>query len=899
MTRILRKGAFLKSSFRQNAETSTLQACAPQNWLFVARKKLNPKGGLRASHWKAMIQDLRFALRQLIKAPGFTAIAVLTLALAIGVNSAIFAIINGAVLRPVVPLRPAEVVSVFTARQNVGRDFRQFSHTEYRELRENGGDVFADVAALEFAVAGLGRDEGMRRSFVFLTSENFFALTGVQPALGRFYNAEEARPNANLPVVVASYTLWQRMGGRADFVGTDLQINGQAYTVIGVTPKGFSGVSALIAPDLWLPLGMHSQLGSAFSDTEDMHDLAHPKNYALNVMARLRPGLTIDSAKARLPMLAQRLNAILPADADMRELLLQPPSRFSISTSPDDDGPVTLIGTLLMAMSGAVLLIASLNLANMLLARGTARTKEIALRLALGASRWRIVRQLLCEGLLLAVAGGLAGLMLSIWCNDLLLRSFSTLLGSLNFSFVLDLHPDAIVLAVTFVFCLFATLLFSLGPALKATRADLVNDLKQQVGEPACTGRLSRFFAPRHILVMAQIALSLMLLFSAGLFLRGALAASGLDPGFDPSGDLITEMDFSLIKKEPADAKRIMFAAVQLARELPGVSAAAIGSMLPYGNFTNSRRIMSAREALPTDPKAPDTGAGALFTSITPGYFDAIGVRILRGRDFTQSEAENKDGPPVGIIDDEMAKKLFPDIDPIGQHIRYTQPPRDGSPNDLEIVGVVNSHRHDVQSDTLNRRLFVPLAQNYDSNIYLHVRLATKDRRAVVALIPTLRRTLRALDPDLPILGMTPFRDLMERSIGLWIVRLGAVMFGVFGGIALLLAVVGVYGVKAYAVVRRTREIGIRMALGAQRGDVFKLIMKQGALQTAFALALGVLISLGAGRVLAQMLYKVSPADPLALIIAATLLGAAALLACFFPARRATQVSPMTALRTE
>ena len=847
-----------------------------------------------------MIQDLKFAFRQLMKAPGFTAIAVLTLALAIGVNSAIFAIINGAVLRPMVPLRPAEVVSVFTAREGVNRDYRSFSHAEYRDMRENGAEIFSDVAAVEFAVAGIGRDESMRRSFAFLTSENFFSLMGVQPAVGRFYNAEESRPNANQPVVVTSYAFWKRQGGRADFVGTDLQINGQAYTVIGVTPKGFSGISALIAPDIWLPLGVHSQLGSAFADSEDMHDLAQPKNYALNLMARLRSGLTIDQARTRLPMLSQRLNAMQPPDAEgRREVQIRKPSRFSISTSPEDDGPITLVGTLLTAMAGAVLLIASLNLANMLLARGTARAKEIALRLALGASRWRIVRQLLCEGLLLAIAGGFAGLVVSIWCNDLLLRSFGSLLGSVNFSFVLDLHPDAAVLAVTFIFCVLATLLFSLGPALKATRADLVNDLKQQVGEPAQAGRLGRFFAPRHILVMAQIALSLMLLFSAGLFFRGALAASGLNPGFDPAGDLVTEIDFSLIKKDPADARRLMFAALERARQLPGVRSAGVSTMMPYGNFTNSRRIMPAGAAIPTDPKAPDPGAGALFTAITPGYFDAIGVHILRGRDFTQSETETKEGPRVAIIDDEMAKKIFPNGDAVGQHVRFTQPPRDGSPNDLLVVGVVNSHRHDVQSDSLNRRLFVPLAQGYSGDMFLNVRLARRDRAAVIGLIPTLRQTLRALDPDLPVLSMMPFTDLMEKSVGLWIVRLGAILFGVFGGIALLLAVVGVYGVKAYAVARRTREIGIRMALGAHRGDVFKLIMKQGALQTAFALGLGLLISLGAGRVLAQMLYKVSPADPLALIVASTLLGAAALLACFFPARRATRVSPMTALRTE
>ena len=846
-----------------------------------------------------MIQDFKFALRHLLKAPGFTAVAVLTLALAIGVNSAIFALINGVILRPMVPLRPQEVVNVFNCRQNANHDYRQFSHTEFRELRETG-EVFTDVAALEFGVAGIGQDHDMRRSFAFLTSENFFSMMGVRPFRGRFYSAEECRPNANIPVVVASYGFWKRMGGRENFVGSNLYINGQPYTVIGITPDGFSGASALIAPDVWLPLGMHSQLGSAFADSENLHDLANPQNYALNITARLRSGLTFDTAKARLPVLSQRFNAIQPADAEFaREVQIQKPSRFSLSTSPEDDGPITLIGTLLICMAGAVLLIACLNLANMLLARGTARTKEIALRLALGASRWRIVRQLLAEGLLLAICGGAVGLILSAWCNNLLLHSMTALLSSVNFSFVVDLTPDIAVLAVTFLFCLMATVLFSLGPALKASRADLINDLKQQVGEPARAGRFSRFFAPRHISVMAQIALSLVLLFAAGLFFRGALKAAGLNPGFVAAGDLVTELDFSLVKKDPADARRLVFNIVQRTKELPGVKAAAVGTMLPYGNFTNTRRIMSIRETLSTDPKAPDPGASALYTAISPDYFDAIGVKFLRGRDFTQAECENKDGRRVAIIDEEMAKKLFPNEDAVGQHVRYTQAPKDGSPNDLEIVGIVGTHRHDVQNDTVLRRLFVPLANGYTGNIYLHVRLDSNDRQAVVGLIPTMRQTLRDIDPDLPILSIAPFVDLVQKSVGLWVVKLGATLFGAFGGIALLLAVVGVYGVKAYAVACRTREIGIRMALGAHRKDVFALIMRQGAMQTGLAVAVGLLLSLAAGRVLSQILYEVSPSDPFALLTSSVLLAGSALLACFLPARRATHVNPITALRTE
>src|SRR5437764_10336374 len=296
-----------------------------------------------------MIQDFKFAFRQLRKSLGFTGVAVMTLALAIGVNSAIFALINGVVLHPMVPLRPEEVVNVFNCRQNANHDYRQFSYNEFRELRENGGDLFVDLAALEFAVAGIGRDHEMRRSFAFLTSENYFSLLGAKPFRGRFYTAEEARPNANVPVVVAGYGFWKRMGGRNDFVGSTLQINGQPYNVIGISPEGFSGASALIAPDIWVPLGIRSQLGSAFGDSETMHDLENPKNYALNLVGRMRPGLTIDTAKSRLPVLSQRFDAVQATDAEfVREVQIQKPSRFSLSTSPEDDGPITLIGTLLL-----------------------------------------------------------------------------------------------------------------------------------------------------------------------------------------------------------------------------------------------------------------------------------------------------------------------------------------------------------------------------------------------------------------------------------------------------------------------------------------------------------------------------------------------------------------------
>jgi len=850
----------------------------------------------------SLLQDLKFSLRLLGKSPGFTSIAILTLAVAIGVNSSIFSMVNGLLLRPIIPEKPEEVVGVFTAKKDAGRDFRQFSHAEYTALREST-EVFREVAAVNFNLAGVGRAEGMRRSFVFMVSDNFFSLMGARPAAGRFFTAEESRPNAGQRVVVVSHTLWQRHGGQAGFVGSMLYVNNQPYTVIGVSPEGFSGISALIAPEIWLPLGVYSDTTAAFGGAREINDLASPRNYTLNVIARLQPGLTIESAKDRLPVLAGRLTALQPPDSgSARELLLAKPSRFSISTSPENDGPLGVVSGLLLGMAGIVLLIACLNLANMLLARGTARAREIAVRLAIGATRAQIVRQLLTEGLVLALAGGGLGILLSYWANSVMQNSFTTLLGSMNFSLAARLQPDLTVLAVTFLFCLFATLLFSLGPALKSSRADLVHDLKAQGGDDALHGRWNRFFSGRHLLVMAQMTLSLVLIFAAGLFMRGALKAGGLNTGFNSDGVIITELDFSLANTKQPEAMRRLLAALDRMRSLSGVQAAGFSTLMPYGNITNTSRIMPAdAPAMAThDPKAPTPGINGLYSSITPGYIQSIGVRLLRGRDFTESESRERGTTRVCLIDVNMAEKLFPDRDALGQHVRYTQPPTDGLPNEMEIVGIVSPHRHDVNDHDGERyHLYVPLGQNYSAQGFLSVRYADQGPAALLHTVGTLREELRQLDPDLPVLQMLPFKLYTEKSISLWLVRLAAVLFGIFGGIALLLAIVGVYGVKSYAVERRTREIGIRLALGAERKDVFALLMKQGAWQIAASVGLGVMLALLVGQALSNMLVDVSPRDPIVLVLAIIVLTAATLLACIIPARRATKVSPLTALRSE
>ena len=848
-----------------------------------------------------MLADLRFALRTLAKSPGFTAVAIVTLAVAIGVNTAIFSLVNGLLLRPMVPYKPAEVVNLFTARKEANRDYRPFSYAEFTALRE-ANPVFRDVAALNFTLVGMGRDEGMRRSFVFFVSENFFSLLGVRPAAGRFFTSAESRPNANAPVVIASYSLWQRLGGRPDFVGRTLQVNGRPLTVIGITPRGFTGINVVLAPDLWLPFGVYSTYSNSLTSNGSAGDLAGPTTRVLNLLGRLNPGVDFPSAVALLPTLAKRLDALQPpeaAAAGARELQIQAPSRLSISNAPSPDGSVAAGAALMLGMAGVVLLIACLNLANMLLARGTSRAREIAIRLSLGAPRWRVVRQLLVEGLVLSLAGGACGLLIALWSNDLLVQSLNSRFRAMNFSLAIDLRPDTTVVGATFLFCVVATLIFSLGPALKSVRADLVHDLKQQAGEPAAAGRWNRFFSARHCLVMIQISLSLVLLFSGGLFLRGALKAAGLNLGFDPAGVEVAEMDFSMTRTDEAAAKRRMFAVLARAQALPGVRHAALTTLLPYGNVDNTNRVMPAEAALVTDPKAPQPGFDGIFTAVTPEFLDAIGVRVLRGRTFTVTEAENHDAPPVVMIDERMAKLLFPKDDALGRRIRYATPAADGLPAEMEVIGIVSSHRHEPGTGEPDGRIYVPLARGYSPDVFLTVQLAARDPKVVAAGLRQLRRELRALDPELPVLRLAPFADLVDGNLNLWVIKLGAMLFGTFGGIALLLAIVGVYGVKAYAVARRTREIGIRMALGAMPVDVLGLVMRQAVLQTAVAIAAGMILALLVGRVLASALFNVSPADPLVLGATIVILAAAALVACWVPARRATKVDPIIALRSE
>lgn len=844
-----------------------------------------------------MLQDLRFSLRLLAKTPGFTAVALLTLALALGANSAVFSLVNAAILKPAFSKQAGELVSVYTVQQDAQRGYRRFSLAEYEILRDADA-VFADVAAIAKAPAGISTtpDGSLSRSLVHLGTANFFSLLGTTPAQGRFFFDDECRPNASVPVAVASHAVWQRLGARPDFVGSTIWVNGRACTVIGITREDFNGGSVLISPELWLPLGMFSQIGSAYGRTGGQADLTAAGNHALHVVGRLQPGLSLAAVGPRLPALASRMTELEAIDPAVgRELQLTPLSRLGITTEPVDSKELAFLAAPLLFMAACVLLIASLNLANMLLARGAARNKEIALRQALGASRWRIIRQLIVEGLVLSFAGGALGLLISIWANHAMIAALSDALrGVTHASLSLQPSLDGTVLGLTFLACMVATLLFSLAPALRSSRSDLVSDMKTAGAGSATSDKWNRFFAGRHLLVMLQIALSLVLLFSASLFLRGALTAGKIPLGFEARDGVVTEVDFSLRNVTPAEAQRRLAAVVEHLNSLPGIARAAISTQAPMANTETGRRVLPATAARDA-PQGPE----ALFSGITPGYFAALTVPLLRGRDFTEPESRDASAPRVAIIDESLARKLFPDSDPLGQRIRYAGAPADEAAADMEIVGIVGEHRHEFLQVDPTFRIFVPLVHGYTGMVYVQTKLSERAPLTVVAALATLRTELQRLDPTLPVLRHEPFVDFIDRDASLWSARLGAIVFGLFGAIALIMSVMGVYSVKAYAVTCRTREIGIRAALGAHSSDLMMLILKQGAQQIALACSVGVVLSLLVGQALTSLLFHISPADPFALGGAVLVLTIAALLACWFPARRATRVSPLIALRSE
>jgi predicted permease len=856
-----------------------------------------------------MIQDFRFAFRQLWKSPSFTIAAVAVLALGIGVNTAIFSLVNVMVFQPPAYQRPAEIVQLFSQDKKDPKNFRAFSYPTYSDIRDQN-TVFSGLLAHDDSVVGLGEKGNFRRAVVDVVSSNYFSVLGVSPAHGRAFLPEEEKPGAGVRVAVVGYSYWQKQSRDPSVLGSALLINGRAYTIVGIMPEGFTGTESVFSREAWLPLGVYDEI---VSDPEGSRNrtLADRGNNRLMVIGRLKPGVTAETARPALKGLAANFEAAFPVEQKDQAFMTAPLNKFATSTAPfEGNDPVPTIGALLAAMAGVVLLVACLNLANMLLARGTARRKEIAIRLALGGSRGRIVRQLLTEGFLLALLGGICGLLLGLCSSDLLVASLSKILPM---DVVWFTGPNWMILSATLGFCVLGTICFALGPALKLSRAAVIEDLKQQAGEDAHRPRWR--FLPRNPLVVVQIAFSLALVTAAALFLRGAGKAASVETGLHAQKTFLVEMDASLggfDRKRAQDLYRIVgekFSA------LPGVQHASISATVPFGINIVGRTVLRAGVPPALADKPATAAEGRTFTpfwnSVGADYFAAVGLPLLRGRTFTAAEATQPGGPAVAIIDEVLAKKLWPDGDALGQRIQF--PVRENASPEIaddgsgeikrgepiEIIGIVPATKNRLFEKEPVGSLYLPFSRGFQNDVFFFVKFASLSATSESAVADLLRRTAQSVDPLLPVLELRSFEKHMDGNPQLWVVRAGAALFSIFGGLALGLAVIGVYGVKAYSVARRTREIGIRMALGAEGKTVQWMILREGFAMVVAGLALGLLLAFGTGKIVSSILFEVSSTDPFAFTLAPAVLATAALLAAWLPARRATKISPMAALRTE
>ena len=840
-----------------------------------------------------MIHDFRFAFRQLIKAPGFTVAAVLVLALGIGANTAVFSLVNTLFFAPPVYAKPHEILQIFSQDRKDPKKFRGFSYPTYRDIREQN-TVFSDVLAFNLALIGLGQKGDTRRAFAAVVSSNYFSVLGVPLARGRAFLPEEELRNA--PVTIVSYRYWQKHNLDPTVVGSEVLINGRAFTIVGIAPKGFTGTLQILSPEVWLPLSVYDQVANDFG-AKDKTTMEDRNGTQLRIIGRLKPGMTMAAAKPALEGLAANLERAYPVEQKNQTFITAPVSRISVSNNPTAASGVKSIAPLLLGMAVVVLLVACLNLANMLLARGTARRKEIAIRLALGGSRWRIVRQLLSEGFVLALLGGMGGLILGLWSSDLLIASMRKFMP---FEIVWSTGASPAILAATFGFCMLGTLMFALGPALKISRSAVIADLKENAREGVLQRRWK--FLPHNPLVVVQIAFSLALLTAAALFVRGAGKAASVDSGLKPGASYLLEVDASLAGYGPKRAQELYQNLNARLAALPGVEHVSISANVPFGMISSDKNVQRAGINPGADAKPSTAAEGLAFksawNSVGANYFSTVGLPVLRGRVFTEAEA-TQPGPSVAIIDEPLAKKLWPAGDALGQRVQYAGE-KEQQNQTIEIIGIVPVTRHDLfASEEPDGSIYVPFARGFQSNISFFVRFHSLAPGNEASTADVLRRVVRAVDPSLPIISLQTFAHYLDSNLDLWLVRAGAVMFSVFGGLALGLAVVGLYGVKAYSVARRTREIGIRMALGAQPRMVLRLIMGEGSIMLLCGLAIGLLLAAAVGKILSGILFEVGAFDPPAFASAFIILAAAALITTWLPARRATRINPMVALRTE
>jgi predicted permease len=809
---------------------------------------------------ETLAQDLRYGLRMMFKNPGFTAVAVLTLTLGIGANTAIFSVVNAVLLKPLPYAQPGQLVQVWEARQP-GKPNGSVSPGAFTDWKEGNTtlEALSLVDETEMNLTGEGQPESVRGLMV---SASYLQILRLQPALGRgFLHNEEGQGRDNKVVVIA-HALWQRrFGADPSVIGRAIRLNGEPHTVVGVLPPkaALSG---------WLNLSDDRQFLIPFAFDSDISPTSRV-DHRFTVVARLKPAVTLEQAQIELTAIKQRLQALYPKWKENWGVMLVP-------LHEQVTGKVKPTLLVLMGAVGFVLLIACANVANLLLAKAASRQKEMVIRAALGASRWRIIRQVLTESSLLALFGGLLGIGLAYWGVEALSRWSGDALPQVE-----EIALDARVLVFSLLVSVVTGILFGLVPALQVSALSLNHTLKEG-------GRSSTMDLQGRVrggLIVAEVALALTLLIGAGLLVRSLFGLLNVDPGFNPRNTLVMDVP-APTAKFPSDDDRARFLQqiCERVESLPGVEAAGMTSNLPMMGWSSDTFVKVLGR-----PNQPEPGYSARYGSAAGHYFSAQGIPLLRGRDFSDRD-NSRSAPPVIVINEALANKIFPNEDPLGKRLRFWN--YQGRDLDWEIVGIVGNVRQNQLDDSRMDRLYLPAVSLPASGS-----LVVRGTAPPLGLSESIRKEILKLDPEQPVSNIRTMEQAISRSLSDR--RFALTLLGMFAVTALGLAGIGLYGVMAYAVTQRTHEIGIRVALGAERRDVLRLVVGQGLKLVLMGLGLGLAGALALTRFLKALLFGVSPTDPLTFALITVLLTAVALLACWIPARRATKVDPMTALRFE
>jgi len=820
-----------------------------------------------------LLQDVRYGLRILRKSPGFTAVAVLTLALGIGANTAIFSLVDCLVFRPLPVEHPGEVVLLTSARKGNGPSIA-FSYPDFTDIQQQTGGVFSDVSAVGmFGPDGLSVDGKSQSMWPFYVTGNFFDLLGIRPALGRLTLPSEGSVAGADPVLVLGYAYWKsRFDGDPSVVGRKASINGVPLTIIGVAPAGFHGLVSVMDFHGYIPLGM----GAALKDVPNDF-LAARDNAEFRLVARLRTGVTVQQARTALSVVAQRLSQQRPATDGEMTLSILHLGPAGLAVDPTNPEILPFVSSVFLVLAALVLVLACMNIANLFLVRGGARQREMAIRAALGATRTRLVRQLLIESLLLALLGCGGGIILGIGGS----HAFSSIPLNTSFPIILDFHFDWRVFAYALGAAILTGVLVGIMPGLRAARSD-VNEILHEGGRTSTAGghRL------RSALVVAQVGGALMLLIIAGLFVRSLEKAQHTDLGFDPNHVLNLTIDPHEAGYNETQAREFYRTLLDRTRSLPGVQSASLAASVPmaYGGVPGAALKIDGYQP-PKDQKNPSAG----YNAVSSGYFKTMHISLLRGREIQDSDSQNSQR--VAVIDQMMADRYWHGRDPIGRHFSTTDDPA----HPIEVIGIARNALEVAVFAPDVPFFYVPFSQFYQPVATLQVRSAAVPE----APVPEVTGLIRSLEPAMPVFDVQPMTTALETLSGFLLFRFAATLAASLGILGLMLAVVGVYGVISYAASQRTHEIGIRLALGAQPLQILKMILRQGFIIVGAGVLAGILAAAGMARLVANLLFGVPPGDPVTYATASALLAAVALLACWIPVRRAMRVDPLVALRYE